>query len=233
MTARSYVLKPDYSLWLGSSSRWRRQIMHRLGVPFAVTEADIDEKAIRHPNPTELTRRLAVAKADAILARGTLPPGAVLITADQVISVGGEIREKPEDERQARDWLRAMHERPIGSHVGLCLTILMPHGPQKLACRDTETDFTIVTFKPIPLDVIEAIIAQGEALTCAGALRIEDPLAAPYVKSTMGTWQPGLRMAFEESEATLENTRTSIQGLPIGRLGEMLTEFGIIAPVAQ
>jgi len=82
--------RPPYRLVLGSSSRWRRQVLSRTGLPFAVAVADIDEAAVTAPggaladrarsDPTQLSQAIARAKADALLprvnsVRPPAPPG--------------------------------------------------------------------------------------------------------------------------------------------------------------
>jgi len=73
------IQMPAYRLVLGSSSRWRRQVLSRTGLPFAVAVADIDEAAVTTPggalgdrarsDPTQLSQAIARAKADALLPR--------------------------------------------------------------------------------------------------------------------------------------------------------------------
>jgi septum formation protein len=69
------------------------------GFQYSVLTADIDEQAIRHHDPTVLVSLLAHAKAAAIKAKmhdaGTPTAGTYLITADQVVTYKGQIREKP------------------------------------------------------------------------------------------------------------------------------------------
>ncbi len=94
---------------LGSQSSFRRKLMAQiaaeLGATFETTTADIDEKAIRDPDPKALVVKLALAKADAILARGDLDAD-ILITGDQVVVWQGQILEKPVDEADACRMLR-------------------------------------------------------------------------------------------------------------------------------
>ena len=78
--------------------------MERMGIPFAVMVADIDEKSIRRETPEELTRAIARAKADALMAR--IGESVLLITADTVVVYNGQIREKAETLDQAADFLR-------------------------------------------------------------------------------------------------------------------------------
>ena len=74
------------------------------GFEFEVMDPSIDEKAIRFEDPQKLTLALANAKADALLSRISEP--VILITSDQVISWNGKILEKPENNEEAREFLR-------------------------------------------------------------------------------------------------------------------------------
>ncbi|MBI3963763.1 MAG: Maf family protein, partial [Candidatus Kerfeldbacteria bacterium] len=107
-------------LILGSASVGRRAVLAQAGYVFEVMRADIDEKAIRHPDPSELTVRIASAKADALLPRIGTP--SLLITADQVVTWGDEIREKPVDEAQARHFLETVSERPLTMFSAVVVT---------------------------------------------------------------------------------------------------------------
>jgi predicted house-cleaning NTP pyrophosphatase (Maf/HAM1 superfamily) len=119
---------------LGSSSSSRRQIMDELaaqhGLAYDVVTADIDEKAIRLPEPRDLVLRLAHAKADAVLAKlaaaaaaagggvaAAAPPAGLLLTCDQVVVHEGRILEKPADEAEAREFV-AGYARAPASTVG-------------------------------------------------------------------------------------------------------------------
>ena len=58
---------------LGSSSRWRKQILEQAGYTFKVMSPDIDEKAIRHADSEQLALAIANAKADKLLEQITEP----------------------------------------------------------------------------------------------------------------------------------------------------------------
>jgi septum formation protein len=114
-------------LWLGSGSQSRKQLLGELleplGVGFQTMSADIDEKAIRVPDPRELVVKLAHAKADAILRRmedeGVEKQG-FLLTCDQVVVHEDEILEKPETEEEARRFIDGYGRSPastVGSVV--------------------------------------------------------------------------------------------------------------------
>src|SRR5690348_16127972 len=107
-----------YKIVLGSSSKWRREVLERLGYQFSCMSPDIDEKAIRHPDPKEMTLMIARAKGQALLSKvltsfrkkhnsiakfvedKQISEPTLLITSDQVVSWNGQVREKPESAQQ-------------------------------------------------------------------------------------------------------------------------------------
>ena len=79
-------------LILASSSRYRRELLDRLGVDYRTMSPDVDETALEGEAPVELARRLARAKAQAVAAAN---PGAVVIGSDQVCDLQGCALGKP------------------------------------------------------------------------------------------------------------------------------------------
>jgi septum formation protein len=171
--------KAPMRIILGSQSRGRREVMEKMGVPFEVMPADIDEKAIRFEDPRVLTMALAEAKAEALLPRITGGP-AVLVTSDQVVAFNGVIREKPVDEAEARSFLRTAHEAPSECVTSVAVT------DTATGKRVTGTDIAKVYFKPIPEDAIEAYIKTGDAMTQAGGFDHAHPLISAYVERIDG-----------------------------------------------
>lgn len=150
---------------LGSGSVSRAAILRKAGYRFDVLSADIDEKAIRHPDPVALVSKLAQAKAEALIPKIT--GKAVLITADQVVSCRGEIWEKPESKEQARYFLQSYRDFPPQT-IGSILVTDIVTGRQELA-----VDRATVVFQNLTDDVIEQIIAQPENYQYAGGFDID------------------------------------------------------------
>jgi septum formation protein len=171
--------KAPVRLILGSQSKGRREVMEKMGAPFEVMPADIDEKAIRFEDPKELTMALALAKADALLPRIT-GPAALLVTSDQVVAFRGAIREKPVDEAEAKNFLRTAHEAPSECVTSVAVT------DTSTGKRIAGTDIAKVYFKAIPEDVIEAYVKTGDAMTQAGGFDHAHPLILPYVERIDG-----------------------------------------------
>jgi len=74
------------ALVLGSTSRYRRELLQRLQIPFEVASPEVDETPLPGESPRDLALRLALAKAQAVAARF---PQAVVIGSDQVADLHG------------------------------------------------------------------------------------------------------------------------------------------------
>ena len=99
VAAHTVLLRP---LILGSTSRYRRELLARLHLPFEVEAPHVDETPEAGEQPEALARRLALAKARAVAARH---PQAVVIGSDQVADLEGEGR------KVSAAQLRYIHER--------------------------------------------------------------------------------------------------------------------------
>jgi len=176
---------------LGSGSKSRRQLMDELasefGFSYEVLTADIDEKAIRNPDPEALVLSLAHAKADAILAKMGVHAESederkhgFLITCDQVVTHRGLILEKPESPEEALRFIDGYGHAPaqtVGSTVCTDLTSL---------ARFSAVDIATITFAPIPKSVAQSLVDEGEVMWCAGGLMVEHPAVAPYITGMEG-----------------------------------------------
>ncbi|XVE56055.1 hypothetical protein DITRI_Ditri03aG0206200 [Diplodiscus trichospermus] len=178
---------PPFKIILGSSSIARRKILAEMGYEFTLMSADIDEKGIRKEKPEELVMALAEAKAEAILQR--LPIGdyvkeaesTLLITSDQVVVYEGTVREKPANEKEAREFIKGYS----GGHAATVGSVLVTN--LKTGFRKGEWDRVEIYFHEIPDEIIEKLIEEGTVLHVAGGLIIEHPLIKPYVKQVVGT----------------------------------------------
>lgn len=164
---------------LGSASKHRRNILEKMGYTFDVMSADIDEKAIRHEDPKELTMALAKAKAEALRLRIKEP--LLLITADQVVYWNGQIREKPEDEDEARNFLQGYAQYPAKAINAVVVT------NTQTGKQAGGIDITTVHFRPIPEEVIEKLIREGDVFSQGGAFSVLNPLLAPFIERVEGT----------------------------------------------
>jgi septum formation protein len=172
---RRSSLKP---IILGSSSPRRLQLMQTIDPDVEQMIPDIDEKAIRHLSPQALTAAIALAKSRKL--RPLIQDDKILVTADSVTVCGGELREKPETEAQAREFLRSYRKLPVS-----CVTSVVVYRTGTVR-EILVTDQATVKFMPFSAAQVNAIIAEASIFTSAGGFFIEHPLFADHVEWTEG-----------------------------------------------
>lgn len=150
-------------LILASASPRRRELMEQTGISFTVIPADTDESVADGLPPKTMVKHLARQKALAVAAEH---PDAVVLGADTVVAIDGEILGKPKDEEDARRMLRLLSGRKNCVHTGVC--IVTPDGTAITFCETSH-----VTFRGLSPDAIERYIATGEPMDKAGAYAIQ------------------------------------------------------------
>jgi septum formation protein len=163
---------------LGSSSQWRRSLIGQLGYgEVELASADIDEKAIRLPDPAELTRTLAAAKAEALFEK-LGRQDALLITADMVMSWRGKILEKPADASEARFHLRLYGHGDNAPVAVAAVRVTRLDDPTRWVEDAAEAR---LDYRPLPDSVIEQVVRQPETYTMAGSHNVMNPLVRPCI----------------------------------------------------
>ena len=151
-------------LVLASTSPFRRELLARLQIPFETVAPETDESALPGETPDATARRLAEAKARAVMQRY---PDALIIGSDQVAASGNECFGKPERRENASAQLRMMRGREVVFHTGLCLLNSGTNRAQ-LCCVDTH-----VGFRDLSDAEIESYLDKEDALNCAGSAKSE------------------------------------------------------------
>lgn len=166
-------------LILGSGSKHRQQLLTSYGFEYDIIKPNVDEKTIRDSNPKKLVLKLAHAKNKAVCRQLSSP--AIVLTADQVVSFNNQIREKPKDIDEAREFLKSYSNNFVEVINGL-------------VAKNIQTDKTVETiqiskasFAEIPKSVIDWFVEDSKILFHAGALAIENPKLTPFIKSFDGT----------------------------------------------
>lgn len=171
-------------MFLASGSPRRRELLGLLGVPFGVIAADVDERPLTGETGSELVVRLAAAKAKAGVAQ--LDPdersGALVLGADTVVVVDGDVLGKPGDDDTARAMLRRLSGRSIEVVTGVALATAGETQP-RWQCRVGAA----VTFVELDEATIEWYVATGEphdkaggyALQGAGAALVAEVVGSP------------------------------------------------------
>lgn len=160
------------TLVLASGSPRRRDLLRSGGVDTVVTPADVDETPRPGESPTDLVRRLAVAKAGAVA-------GAVVLGADTEVARDGAVLGKPADARDATAMLRASAGRVVTVWTGVAVAA-------GGSIRSSVVG-TLVRFRDLGDDEIAAYVATGEPLGVAGAFRIQGR-GADLVAARTGCW---------------------------------------------
>ena len=149
-------------LVLASSSPRRRELLTLIGIAHAVRPAEIDETPLPGELPHPHAERLAREKASVVASR---EPNAVVVAADTIVVVDGEILGKPGDEAEAAAMLRRLSGRGHTVHTAVAVA------RDGTIVSDVET--VGVTFRELSDDDIAAYIATREPMDKAGAYGIQ------------------------------------------------------------
>ncbi|HSB23674.1 MAG TPA: Maf family nucleotide pyrophosphatase [Burkholderiaceae bacterium] len=186
-------------LILASTSRYRRELLERLRLPFTVVAPQVDESAAPGEAPAALARRLALAKAQAVAAR---EPLAVVIGSDQVAELDGTALGKPGTHERAREQLRSMRGRAVHFHTAVAVA--------RAASGFVQEQLVTVTvrFRPLSDEEIERYLRLEQPYDCAGSAKCE----------TLG---------IVLADAIESDDPTALVGLPLIRTAAMLRAAGV------
>lgn len=154
----------SYSIILASGSRYRRELLERLGLPFHAWAPDVDEQPRPAEPPRETAARLARAKA---VAAGKRYPTAWVIGSDQVADLDGEPVGKPGTMENAREQLRRLSGHSVLFHTALCVS------HDRLQRRHERLVTTEVAFRRLTDAEIDRYLDREHALDCAGSAKSE------------------------------------------------------------
>lgn len=186
-------------LVLGSTSRYRRELLERLRLPFSVAAPAVDETPHAGEAPRALALRLALAKGRAVAA---LHPQAVVIGADQVADLDGVAIGKPGTHERAVEQLRLMSGRRVVFQTAIA--VLRPStGFEQVALAPVA-----VQFRELGAAEIERYLRLEQPYDCAGSAKCE----------TLGI---ALLHSIESDDPT------ALVGLPLIRTCELLRQAGL------
>lgn len=190
---------PPPRLILGSTSRYRRELLERLRLPFTVAAPDVDETPLPGEAPAALARRLALAKARAVAA---LHPQAIVIGSDQVADLNGKSLGKPGTHERAVEQLRAMRGQAVVFQTAVAVVC------QATGFEAQDLAPVTVRFRDLSDAEIEAYLRAEEPYDCAGSAKSE----------ALGI---ALVSAMESDDPT------ALVGLPLIRVCSMLRAAGL------
>jgi septum formation protein len=186
-------------LILASTSRYRRELLDRLRLPFEVQSPEVDETARLGETPVALAQRLALAKARAV---AQLRPQAVVIGSDQVADLDGHALGKPHTHERAVQQLRRMRGKKVLFHTAVAVVHRAGDFEQAALCS------VAVSFRNLGDDEIEYYLRTEQPYDCAGSAKCE----------TLGI---ALLSAIDSDDPT------ALVGLPLIRTCELLRRAGI------
>ena len=186
-------------LVLASTSRYRMELLQRLGLPFETAAPAADEQPLRGEAPADTALRLSALKARSVAARYR---DALIIGSDQVASSGGEALGKPGHHDAAAEQLRRLSGRSAEFHTAVSLLDAAKDRIESrlVPCR--------VTFRILDERRIQSYLRREQPYDCAGSAKAE-----------------GLGIALIARMETEDPT--SLIGLPLIALTEMLERAGL------
>jgi nucleoside triphosphate pyrophosphatase len=186
-------------LVLASNSPRRRELLRNAGFQFDVRPSGIEENRLPGEPPEDFARRLARGKALDVARQSN--PASLVLGADTVVAINGEILEKPVDAADAARMLRTLSGHTHRVITGVCLI----RAPEAVLAWTHET--TLVTFRKLTEEEIASYVASGEPFDKAGGYAIQG-LASRFVPRIEGCY-------------------FNVVGLPIPLVYEMVKATGL------
>jgi len=186
-------------LILGSTSRYRKELLTRLRIPFETASPDVDETPHSNESPKDLALRLALAKARAVALKY---PEAVVIGSDQVADLEGTPLGKPVNHANAILQLQRMRGKTVIFQTALSV-VCIATGYERTDLAEVK-----VKFRDLSDAEIETYLRAEEPYDCAGSAKSE-----------------GLGIAL--LDAIDNDDPTALIGLPLIRTCQMLREAGV------
>ncbi|KPH64243.1 septum formation inhibitor Maf [Pseudoalteromonas porphyrae] len=188
-----------HPLILASSSPFRQSLLQKFNLPFDTFSPDVDETPHVNETPIALVSRLSELKARA--ATGLFKAGLV-IGSDQVAIFDQQILGKPHNKENAIKQLSLFSGNTVTFLTGLCVYDILSNTTK------TRVEPFDVTFKSLSHEQISAYCDAEQPYNCAGSFKSE-----------------GLGIClFEKLNGDDPN---SLIGLPLIKLSQLLTEFGV------
>ena len=191
---------PPRALVLGSTSRYRCELLKRLRIPFEIVAPDVDETPMPGESSRDLALRLSLAKARAVAARF---PQAVVIGSDQVADLHGEPLGKPGNHTNAVAQLRRMRGHTVVFQTALSV-VCLDTGFAQSALAPVQ-----VRFRDLSDAEIETYLLAEQPYDCAGSAKSE-----------------GLGISLLESIDS--DDPTALIGLPLIRTCQLLRAAGVV-----
>jgi len=180
---------------LASASPRRRELLSLLGIEFVIITPDVDEAVLPGESPVELVERLADSKARCCAATDS---EGLVIAADTVVLLDGQILGKPKDKEEARHMLSSLSGKFHEVWTGMAFA----KGDNSVI----RSSMTRVEFSPLTDSTILKYIATGEPMDKAGSYGIQG-IGGQFIRRLDGSY-------------------TNVMGLDLVVVREELENFG-------
>lgn len=185
------------ALILASASPRRQELLRNASIEFTIQVANIAENLIIGERPGDCAERLASEKARAVF---NSRPADVVLGADTIVVVDGEILGKPRDETDAERMLQMLSGRKHEVITGVCVI--------GASFQEISSESTIVSMSELCEDDIRKYVASREPMDKAGAYAIQG-MASRWIQRIEGDY-------------------FNVVGLPVSLVYRLLREHGVI-----
>jgi septum formation protein len=195
------------NLVLASASPRRQELLRNAGIPFVVRPTDIPEVPREGESAKACAERLAREKALAVLRDR---PEDLILGADTIVVIDGDMLGKPSDAEDAARMLRLLSDRTHEVITGVCLVGALRTENRELTTgfEDVRSETTLVTMHPLTEDDIRFYVASGEPMDKAGAYGIQG-IASRWI-------------------SRIEGDYFNVVGLPVALVCGMLRDRGLL-----
>ena len=184
---------------LASSSKFRKQLLSKLRIPFKCISPDIDESRLKNESVSSYVKRLSIEKARKV---GASCRNSIIIGSDEVADLDGTILGKPITREKAKKQLKMLSGNKVVFRTGLC--VLNSKTNKYYASVNNYN----IYFNDLTNNTINSYLSKDDVLKCAASIRIEG-LAINLIKKMNG------------------KDPSSIMGLPLIKLIDYLDKFNI------
>ena len=196
-------------LVLASASPRRRELFSILEAPFTVAAADVDEEIEEGESPQEMVCRLSLVKARAVALSY---PESLIVAADTIVVLDGDVLGKPADETEAVAMLRRLRGRKHTVLSGVTVYLPPPRlGGARGGRAITDLAESAVWMRAYTDEEMARYAASGDPLDKAGAYAIQHQSFSPVER--------------------IGGCYASVMGLPLCHLARALVQFGMTLPV--
>ena len=187
------------NLILASQSTIRKAYLEKLGVPFTIQPAHVDESVLKNETPLAYVKRIAMAKAAAISAAN---PGKVVLAADTPVIVGRRILQTPATVGEASEMLRLQS----GRRVSIPTVVVVADANGGLHHK---TCISWAKFKKLTEDEIAAYLATGLWQNISGAIK-DDSVDHWFIK-VHGSFSGFMGLPLYETSVLLARAGIKVQ----------------------